>query len=55
MSKFPVNKRLYQLKSEEDEAPSGRSTPVFPWSPLPQRRQLNFAEQKVEVVHLITH
>lgn len=50
MSKLPVNKRLHQIKTEEDATPSGRSTPVFPWSPLPQRKQLNFAEQKVSIL-----
>lgn len=29
------------------QQPSGRSSPIFPWSPLPQRRHLNFIEKKV--------
>lgn len=34
----------FKNKLQQDE-PSGRSSPVFPWSPLPQRRRLNFVER----------
>ncbi|KAG5872556.1 hypothetical protein JTB14_033975 [Gonioctena quinquepunctata] len=30
----------------EEKSPSGSSTPVLSWSPLPQRKILGFAERK---------
>lgn len=38
-------KATLKKKILEQEQPSGRSSPVFPWSPLPQKRQLNFIEK----------
>nr|CAI5820208.1 unnamed protein product [Callosobruchus analis] len=37
----------YKGHLEADEScPSGRSTPIFAWTPLPQRRKLRFTEHK---------
>lgn len=38
-------------KKHLDQTPSGRSSPVFPWSPLPQKRNLNFVDRKTPKIH----
>lgn len=43
-----------KLLKEMQQEPSGRSSPVFPWSPLPQRKHLNFIERKVTFVVVFT-
>ncbi|CAH0550459.1 unnamed protein product [Brassicogethes aeneus] len=48
MSLFANHNHLKHLEVPEDNSPSGASTPVFSWSPLPQRRQLNFTEKEFE-------
>lgn len=40
-----MKKSNFRERLLEKEKPSGRCSPVFPWSPLPQRRHLNFIEK----------
>lgn len=44
MSFLPTTMETSRLKVEE---PSGRSTPIFSWSPLPQRKKLAFVNGEV--------